>query len=122
VTGSYILICTALGLALGWLPALFHGPIPEKYNLLYINGAVAVWGHYSARLLIGFMVGVAAWPGQWYVRGPLMGFLMLFPVSMISRGVPGCGPPCQFWNELTGTLVGLTVAGLARWLTGKDHR
>ena len=38
----YTLVC---------VPYVIHGPIPEKYNVLYIRGAVAVWGWYSARML-----------------------------------------------------------------------
>jgi len=55
----YALLCALLGAALGWLPMLVHGPIPEKYNIRYIRGEVAVWGWYSARLLIGFLIGSA---------------------------------------------------------------
>ncbi len=87
----YPLVCTLLGLALGWLPRLVHGPIPEKFNVFYIRGAIAVWAFYSARLLIGFMVGITRWPERWYLRGPLVGFLMLLPVTFIALATPGCG-------------------------------
>ena len=40
----YALVCTLVGLALGWIPMFLHGPIPAKYNILYIKGAIAVWG------------------------------------------------------------------------------
>jgi hypothetical protein len=89
----YALLCTLVGLVLGWLPMLVHGPIPQKFNLLYIRGATAVWGFYAARLLIGFWVGVTRWPAYWYVRGPLCGLLALFPLTMISLAMPGCGWP-----------------------------
>ncbi len=88
---SYALFCALLGLVLGWFPILVHGPIPEKFNILYIRGAVAVWGWYSARLLIGFLVGITRWPPRWYLRGPLCGFLMLFPLGLVSLATPGCG-------------------------------
>ena len=78
----YPLLCTALGLALGWLPMLVHGPIRQKYDVLYIRGAIAVWGWYSARLLIGFLVGITRWPEPWWLRGPLCGLLMLFPLGL----------------------------------------
>ena len=64
-------VCTLLGLIAGWVPMLFHGPIPQKFDVLYIEGAVTVWGFYLARLLIGFFVGNTSWPAPWYVRGPL---------------------------------------------------
>ena len=118
----YPLVCLLLGLVLGWLPYFFHGPIPEKYDVLYIRGAIAVWGWYSARMLIGFWVGVTTWPSRWWLRGPLCGFLVMFPLGWVSHATPGCGPVCQFWNETTGTLVGLAVAGLAFVLTGRHHR
>ena len=70
----YPLLCAALGLGLGWVPLLIHGPIPEKFNVLYIQGSVAVWAFYSARLLVGFTVGISVWPRQWFLRGPLCGF------------------------------------------------
>ncbi len=87
----YTLVCTVLGLGLGWLPSLVHGPIAEKFNVLYIRGAVAVWGWYSARLLIGFLVGISAWPATWWLRGPLCGLLMMFPLGLVSLATPGCG-------------------------------
>jgi hypothetical protein len=90
---AYPLVCTLLGLVLGWLPVLFHGPIPEKFNVHYIWGAVAVWAFYSARLLIGFLVGITAWPRTWYLRGPMCGFLSMLPVTFISYATPNCGPP-----------------------------
>jgi len=117
----YSLLCTALGLALGWLPMLVHGPIPEKYNVLYIRGAIAVWGWYTARLLIGFVVGITQWPRRWYLRGPLVGFLMIFPLSLVSLATPGCGAPCMAMNWSSATLIGITVAGLAFLLTGRQR-
>ncbi len=87
----YPLLCTILGLMLGSLPAFLHGPIPEKFNVLYIQGVIAVWAFYSARLLIGFFVGISAWPGRWYVRGPVIGFLTMLPVTFVALATPGCG-------------------------------
>ncbi len=89
----YPLLCTLLGLLFGWLPRLGHGPIPEKFNVLYINGAIAVWGYYSARLLIGFLIGITRWPAPWYLRGPLCGCVMMFPLALVSLAMPGCGFP-----------------------------
>lgn len=89
----YPLLCTLLGGVLAWMPRLVHGPIPEKFNVLYIRGAIAVWGFYSARLSIGFWVGITRWPARWYVRGPLCGLLALFPLTLISLAMPGCGWP-----------------------------
>lgn len=89
----YPLVCAMLGAVFGWLPRLVHGPIPEKFNVLYIRGAVAVWAFYTARMLIGFVVGVTAWPRPWYVRGPLFGFLTVFPLTLVSLAMPGCGWP-----------------------------
>lgn len=117
----YALLCAVLGLALGWLPRLVHGPIPQKYDILYIRGAIAVWGWYTARLLIGFMVGITRWPPPWYLRGPLVGFLMVFPLSLVSLATPGCGATCMFWNDVTATALGGAVAGIAFAITGR-HR
>jgi hypothetical protein len=89
----YPLFCTLLGLVLGWAPMFLHGPIPEKFDLLYIKGSIAVWAYYSARLLIGFVVGISVWPEPWWVRGPLLGFLTMLPVTFIALATPGCGPP-----------------------------
>ena len=88
----YLLLCTVLGLILGWVPMFLHGPIPEKFNLLYIRGAVAVWAWYAARLMIGFLVGSTVWPRPWWVRGPLCGVLALLPPSLVALATPGCGP------------------------------
>jgi len=117
----YPLVCLLLGLALGWLPKLLHGPIPEKFNLHYIWGAVAVWAYYAARLTIGFWVGISAWPRAWWLRGPLCGLVALLPVTLFSLAVPECGPTCMAINLTTGTGVGLLVGGLAFVLTGKHH-
>lgn len=117
----YPLWCALLGLAVGWLPALVHGPIAAKYDALYIRGDVAVWAWYSARLLIGVAVGITWWPRRWWLRGPLCGLLLLFPLGWMSLATPGCGFPCQFWNAVSGMLVGLTVGGGAYLLTGRHH-
>jgi hypothetical protein len=88
---SYLVVCTALGLLIGWTPMLFHGPIHQKFDIFYLNGAVMVWGWYLARLSIGFSVGLTALPPQWYLRGPLCGALAMIPLGFVSLGVPGCG-------------------------------
>jgi hypothetical protein len=93
MNGRYILLCTAIGLAAGWIPKFFHGPIPEKFDMLYIKGAVAVWAFYTARMLIGFLVGITVWPRQWYLRGPLCGMLAIVPLGFVVLATPGCGPP-----------------------------
>jgi hypothetical protein len=117
----YALVCTAIGLALGWLPMLVHGPIPQKFDALYIRGAIAVWGYYTARLLIGFVVGITRWPEPWWIRGPMCGILMLLPLTIVALATPGCGPTCMRWNLSTAALVGLTVGGLAYAVTGRHH-
>jgi len=88
---SYPLTCVLLGLVLGWVPLWLHGPIAHKFNVLYIDGSIAVWAFYGSRLLVGWWVGVSTWPQPWFVRGPLCGFLTLLPVSLISWATPGCG-------------------------------
>ncbi len=88
---TYPFLCTLLGGVLGWVPWFLHGPIPEKFNVLYIQGSIAVWAFYSARLLIGFFVGITLWPAAWYLRGPLCGFLIMLPVTFVALGTPRCG-------------------------------
>ena len=117
----YAPVCTIIGFAIGWMPMLVHGPIPEKYNMLYIRGAIAVWGWYVARLLIGFLVGITRWPAPWYLRGPLVGFMTLFPLSLVSLATPTCGAPCMCMNLGTATAIGTVVAGVAYLITGR-HR
>jgi hypothetical protein len=117
----YLLVCTVLGLLVGWIPMFLHGPIPEKYDRLYITGALAVWGWYAARLSIGFWIGISHWPRPWWVRGPLVGALVLFPLTLVSLATPGCGAPCMFWNLVTATAIGVVVSGLAYRLTGRHH-
>jgi hypothetical protein len=87
----YPLLCILLGVVLGWLPYLLHGPIPQKFNMLHIEGAVAVWAFYSARMLIGLLVGFSQWPRVWYLRGPLCGVVAMLPVSLVSLATPRCG-------------------------------
>jgi hypothetical protein len=117
----YALVCTLLGVVLGWLPMFVHGPIPEKYNVLYIRGAVAVWGWYLARLLVGFLVGITTWPAPWWQRGPLCGLVLMLPLGFVSLATPGCGWSCMLINLGSATAIGLAVGGLARLVTGKDH-
>src|SRR5262245_2886606 len=52
----YLLVCTGIGLLLGWVPAQLHGPIPHKFDVLFIEGRIAVWGWYVARSSIGFWI------------------------------------------------------------------
>jgi hypothetical protein len=87
----YPLLCTAVGLVVGWFPVLFHGPIREKFDIFYLDGGLAVWAWYCSRLLIGFLVGISAWPRLWYVRGPLIGVLVMIPPGFFSLATPGCG-------------------------------
>ena len=89
----YPVVCAILGLILGWLPRMIHGPNPLKFTVLYINGAVAVWAFYSARLLIGLLVGITRWPARWYLRGPLCGVLMMLAPGLMALATPGCGWP-----------------------------
>jgi len=117
----YPLLCALLGFALGWIPMFLHGPIPEKFNLYYLRGPIAVWSWYAARLLVGVLVGITWWPPRWYLRGALCGFLLMLPPGIMSLAVPTCGPTCMFWNEITSISIGLLVAGIAYWLTGKHH-
>jgi hypothetical protein len=118
---SYIVLCAVLGLALGWLPMLVHGPIPYKYSVLGIDGGTAVWGWYIGRLLIGLLVGITAAPARWYLRGPVCGLLLLFPLSLVSLATPGCEAACMFWNNVTAMAIGFAVAGIAFALTRRHH-
>jgi hypothetical protein len=87
----YGLLCTVLGLVLGWVPLFIHGPHPWKFTMWHLNGSIAVWGFYIARMLIGFLIGITHWPARWFLRGPLCGFLMLLPLGFIALANPACG-------------------------------
>jgi hypothetical protein len=87
----YVVVCAALGLMLGWIPRFFHGPIPAKFDIFYLDGAVLVWGFYVARSMIGLLVGITLLPRAWYVRGPLCGALVMVPLGFVSLATPGCG-------------------------------
>jgi len=87
----YPLLCALLGLALGWLPILVHGPIAEKFNVLYIRGDVAIWAFYAARLSIGLLVGISVWPKRWWLRGPMIGLLAMLSPALIAWATPRCG-------------------------------
>ncbi|HYD48507.1 MAG TPA: hypothetical protein VEB21_09175 [Terriglobales bacterium] len=108
----YLLICTLAGLVLGWLPILVHGPIPEKFDALYIRGSTAVWSYYVARCSIGFLIGITWWPAPWYLRGPLCGWLVVGPLTLISVAMPGCGPPCMATNLTSAATLGLMIAAI----------
>ncbi len=121
VRASYIVLCAAVGAVLGWVPKLFHGPIPEKFNLYYLQGWIIVWGWYVARMLIGLMVGLTHWPERWWLRGPLVGALTILPLGFVSLGVPSCGPRCMAVNLTSGAGIGLAVGAVAWWITGRSR-
>jgi hypothetical protein len=87
----YPVLCTLAGLVLGWVPAWIHGPIAYKFNAAGLDGPTAVWAFYSARLAVGFLVGITRWPQPWYLRGPLCGLVAMVPVSLVALATPGCG-------------------------------
>lgn len=87
----YVVVCAGIGLVLGWVPMFFHGPIPAKFDVYYLDGSVLVWGFYLARLLIGLLVGITLLPRAWYLRGPLCGVLAMTPLGFVSLATPGCG-------------------------------
>jgi hypothetical protein len=117
----YAALCAGLGLVLGWLPGLVHGPIPQKWDLYGVSGAMVVGGYNVARLSIGLWVGITALPAQWYFRGPLCGALAMIPLGFVALANPMCGGPCMGWNTVTGASVGFAVGGLAWAITGKHH-
>jgi len=92
VLPPYGLVCALLGIVLGWLPKLFHGPVPQKFDVFYLHGSVIVWAWYTARMFIGTLVGITHWPRQWWIRGPMCGVLTMLPLGFVSLGVPNCGP------------------------------
>jgi len=121
VSLPYPLLCFILGLAVAWIPAFLHGPIREKYDVLYIHGAIVVWAWYTARMLIGLLVGITAFPKRWWLRGPLCGILCLFPLGLVSLATPACGAPCMGWNLTSAVAIGTFVAGAAYLITGKSR-
>jgi hypothetical protein len=118
---GYSAVCTALGLALGWLPGLAHGPVAAKWDVHGVDGSLVVAGYYVARMSIGLWVGISSVPGAWYLRGPLCGALAMLPLGFIGLSNSLCGPPCMFWNTTTGATVGFAVAAFAWAITGKQH-
>ena len=117
----YALLCTVVGLLLAQVPRFFHGPIPYKFDIHALDGRVAVWGWYVARMFIGFLVGTTRWPSWWWVRGPLCGLVMMVPLGFVSLAMAECGPACMFWNCFTGAAIGLLVGACAFLVTGR-HR
>ena len=118
----YLPLCIALGAVLGWVPKLLHGPIPYKFDMHFLHGAVLMWAFYSARMLVGFWVGVSTWPAQWWLRGPLCGIVTMLPVVFVSLATPECGWPCFAVNLSSAAGIGFAVGGIAYALTGHSHR
>lgn len=117
----YTALCAVLGVVLGWIPGLVHGPIAEKWSFYGIAGGTLVWGYAFARMSIGLWVGMTGSPPQWYLRGPLCGALAMLPLGFVALANPMCGAPCMGWNTLSGAAVGFAVGGLAWSITGKHH-
>lgn len=118
----YSLVCIGAGIAFGWIPWFLHGPIAEKFDAFFIDGSMAVWAWYTARMLIGVWVALVTWPEQWWLRGPLCGLLGMLPVTIVSLAVPTCGAPCMAWNLTTGAAVGLATGAFAFAVTGRGVR
>lgn len=118
---SYPIVCTFLGLVLGWVPYFLHGPIAEKFDVFYIGGSFAVWAWYLTRMSIGLLVGITIRPRIWWIRGPLVGGLTLLPLGFISLAVPTCGPTCMAINMASGAGIGFAVGALAYLFTGRSH-
>jgi hypothetical protein len=114
----YILVCALLGIALGWVPRQLHGPIPQKFDVLFIEGRIAISAWYVARSAIGLWVGLTVWPRPWWVRGPLVGTAVLLPLTLVSLAMPRCGAPCMQVNLASAAALGFVEAGLAYLLTG----
>ena len=70
-----------------------------------------------ARCSIGFWIGLTTRPERWWLRAPLVGFLVMLPLGIVLLATPGCEGRCTMWNLTTGTGVGALVAGLAFGLT-----
>lgn len=121
--GRYRLVCITAGLLAAWIPVLLqlHGPIPEKLDRVRLNGALAVWGWYAARMLIGVVVASSTWPRRWWLRGALSGALVMLPPAIVSAATPGCGSECAALNVSTGAAIGLVAAGAAWLATRRDH-
>ncbi|HAC80608.1 MAG TPA: hypothetical protein DCG06_09965 [Deltaproteobacteria bacterium] len=117
----YIWTCAILGLILGWLPMLFHGPIPEKFDQFYISGSWAVWAWYLSRMSIGLLLGVTVRPRTFWLRGLVVGGLVMLPLGFVSLAVPTCGPVCMGANILTGAVEGLLIVVVAWWITGRER-
>lgn len=117
----YRVVSTLLGLVLGWLPWLVHGPAVAKFDAVRMNGHLAVTAYFVARLSIGIWVGLTAWPETWWLRGVLCGVLAMLPAACVSLATPGCGPWCGLANLGSGTAIGLLVSGGALVLTGRSR-
>lgn len=89
----YVRTCILLGLALGWLPALVHGPVHEKWDFYGLSGRTLVAAWPLARISIGLLVGITAVPEAWWLRGMLCGVVAMLPLGIVALGNPLCGPP-----------------------------
>lgn len=87
----YLAVATGAGLALGWLPVLIHGPIPERFEPHGLSGDLAVWAWYWSRISIGLFVGATVWPERGWLRGAVVGALVMLPVGFFSLATPACG-------------------------------
>jgi hypothetical protein len=115
----YVAVSTAIGLLLGWLPALVHGPVAEKWNVHGVHGGTLVAGYFVARLSIGFWSGAVVVPRAWFLRGPICGALAMLPLGFVGLSNDLCGGPCMFWNTATAAAVGFATAGIAWSITGR---
>ena len=55
---------------------------------------------------IGLLLGVTVRPRTFWLRGLVVGGLVMLPLGFVSLAVPTCGPVCMGANILTGAVEG----------------
>ena len=101
--GKRITIATVFGLICGVICmalASFNAPLPAAIQIQMI----------ANRALIGFAIGISALKMEWWLHGPLMGFIFGLPLAFSSMQASGYTPIWMFsLTLLLGIIYGFII-------------
>ena len=101
-----VLVATLLGVVAG-LVCFFSGM--TVLGLPFTNQDF--WLILAHRTVLGFVIGIAAVPGKWWVRGPLLGMIVGIPLTLADQFTYG-SPVVTLAVTGMSFLYGLVIDGV----------